>query len=307
MARRVVITGAFSNTGAAVAALLLRHGCEIHTLTRRAPLVGLSSITHAPLLFEPQHLRRELEGAEVFINTYWVRFAAHGCTFGRAVDNIRLLIEAAKEARVTRFVHVSVSNAARGAHLGYYRGKADAEELLRRSGLSYAIVRPTLVVGPSDVLTHNIAWFLRRFPVFFVPRDGAYRLQPVTLNDNAGIIADCALAKTNQEVDAAGPETFTFRDYLGLLATAAGVRPLLIPTPNFVALAATHLVGLLLGDVVLAREELLGLEGDLLTSSCPALGTESVREWLLKNGRSLGRRYIDDTALHARTERGSAI
>ena len=250
-------------------------------------------------------MRRELEGAEVFINTYWVRFAAHGCTFDRAVDNSRLLIEAAKEARVTRFVHVSVSNAARGTHLGYYRGKAEAEQLLRRSGLSYAIVRPTLVVGPSDVLTHNITWFLRRFPVFFVPRGGGYRLQPVTLTDNAGIIADCALATANQEIDAAGPETFTFRDYLGLLATATGVRPLFIPTPNFVALAATSLLGLLLRDVVLAREELLGLQGELLTSSHSALGTESVRDWLLKNARSLGRRYVDDTALHAKA--GAAL
>lgn len=301
MSRRAVVTGAFSNTGAAVARELERRGYAIHTLTRRSPPEG-SSITRAPLLFEREHLRRELAGADVFVNTYWVRFAGHGCTFDRAVDNIRMLADAAKEAGVRRFVHVSVSHAARGTHLGYYRGKAQAEEHIQRSGLSHAIVCPTLVVGPSDVLTSNITWFIRRFPVFFVPRGGHYRVQPVTLEDNARIIADCAEHTTDEHVDAAGPEVFTFREYLGLLAKAARVWRLFLPVPDAIALAAVGLVERFVHDTVLAREELRGLEDELLTSSSPPLGTQSVREWILENGAALGRRYVDDTALHARAE-----
>lgn len=294
------MTGAFSNTGAAVARELARRGYAIHTLTRRSPPAGVAHITRAPLLFEREHLRRELDGADVFVNTYWVRFAAHGCTFERAVENIRLLVDAAKEAAVKRFVHVSVSNAAKGVHLGYYRGKARAEEIVRRSGLSHAVVCPTLVVGPADVLTNNIAWFIRRFPLFLVPRGGRYRVQPVTLDDNARIIADGAESSADLHVDAAGPEVFTFRRYLDLLAKVVGVRRLFLPAPDGVALGATALAGLLLGDIVLAREELRGLEDELLTSASPPLGTQSVRDWLIKNGPALGRRYIDDTALHAR-------
>ncbi len=300
MARRAVVTGAFSNTGAAVARELGRRGWALHTLTRRSPPPELAHVTRAPLTFERDSLRRELEGADLFVNTYWVRFAGHGSTFERAVDNIRLLVDVAKEVGVKRFVHVSVSNAAKGPHLGYYRGKAQAEEYLQRSGLSHAIVCPTLVVGPTDVLTSNITWFIRRFPFFLVPRGGRYRVQPVTLADNARIIADCAEVASDQHVDAAGPEVFTFREYLELLAKVAGVRRLFLPAPDFLALAATALVGLLLGDTVLAREELRGLEDELLTSAKPPLGTESVRAWLTQHGASLGRRYVDDTQLHAR-------
>lgn len=299
MTRRAVVTGAFSNTGAAVATELARRGYALHTLTRRSPPAG-SPITRAPLTFERDHLRRELAGADVFVNTYWVRFAGHGRTFEQAVEHLRLLVDVAKEVGVKRFVHVSVSNAAKGTHLGYYRGKAQAEAYLAKSGLSHAIVCPTLVVGPTDVLTSNITWFLRRFPFFLVPRGGRYRVQPVTLADNARIIADCAEATADQHVDAAGPDVFTFREYLELLAKAAGVRRLFLPAPDFVALAATSVVSLFLGDTVLAREELRGLEDELLFSASPPLGRESVREWLIKNGAALGRRYVDDTALHAK-------
>jgi len=305
MAKRAVVTGAFSNTGAAVARELLRRGYEVHTLTRRSPRADLAQVSRAPLLFAREHLQRELDGANLFVNTYWVRFAAHGCSFDRAVDNIRLLVDAAKTAGVRRLVHVSVSNAASDSNLGYYRGKAEAEQCVKRSGLSHAIVCPTLVVGPADVLTNNICWLLRRFPVFLVPRGGRYRVQPVTLADNARIIADCAEAAVDQQVDAAGPETFTFREYLRLLARVIGVRRLLLPSPDGVAMAATALVSLFLGDTVLAREELGGLEQELLVSAKPPLGTESVSAWLAQNGAALGRHYVNDTALHAKA--GGAV
>ena len=84
-----------------------------------------------------------------------------------------MLLRAAREAGVERIVHVSVSNPSLDSPLGYYRGKAAAEALVRSLGMSYAIVRPTLVVGPHDILVNNIAWFLRRFPLFGMPGSGA--------------------------------------------------------------------------------------------------------------------------------------
>ena len=297
MGRRAVITGAFSNTGVAVARELARRGWQLHTLTRRSAPAG-STVTRAPLVFERDHLRQELQGADLVVNTYWVRFAGHGASFDRAVENIKLLVDVAKEVGVRRFVHVSVSNPDADSRLGYYRGKALAEEHLRLSGLSHAIVRPTLVVGPSDVLTGNLLWLLRRFPFFLVPGDGAYRVQPVTLDDNGRIIADAAEADGDVVVDAAGPEVFTFRAYLELLAEVARVRRLFVPVPNAVALAAVAVVGLVVNDTVLAREELWGLQEERLLSHHPPRGTESVRGWLREHGAALGQRYVNDRALH---------
>ena len=190
MRKRAVITGAFSFTGAAVAAELISREWKVHTLTNRTRPPEAGEITASPLKFDPAYLLEQLQSADLFINTYWVRIPWKGTTFQTGIDNSRLLVEAAVKAKVPRFVHVSVSRAEKGMNLGYYRGKNEVENFITQSGLSYGIVCPTLALGPNDVLTNNIAWFLRRFPFFPVPQGGHYRLQPVTLNDMGRIIAD---------------------------------------------------------------------------------------------------------------------
>ncbi|MCP3914327.1 MAG: NAD(P)H-binding protein [bacterium] len=294
---RAVVTGAFSNIGSAVAGELLRRGFGLHTLTGRHRPPGFEQVTVAPLTFESEHLVRELEGADVLVSTYWIRLSQAGKSFDTAVDDLKLLIDAANRAGVRRFVHVSVSNASLDSILGYYRGKAQVDAALRESGLSHAIVRPTLVVGPHDVLSGNIAWFLRHFPAFPVP-SGVARLQPITLADCGRVIADAAEAADDQDIDAAGPEVYTFREYVELLARACSVRRLVFGAPDWLALASLRLVELFLRDVVLTREELLGLKQELLLSHSSPLGSESVERWLLDNGQGLGRTYINDIDRH---------
>lgn len=296
MARRAVVTGAFSYTGAAVAAELSARGWQVDTLTNRNAPPG-SPIRSSPLRFEREHLRRELSGADAFVNTYWVRLPHGGQSFETAVERSGMLLDAAAAAGVSRLVHVSVSNAAQGRNLGYYRGKAEVEEKVRSLPLAHAIVRPTLVVGPSDVLTANIAWLLRRFPFFPVPAASA-RLQPITLADTARVIADAVEGEGNLELDAAGPEVMTFRQYVALVAQACGVRRLLFGAPGWLALAGLRLVEPLLGDVVLTREELLGLSQELLLSHEPPRGREPVGRWLAAHGDGLGRHYVNDVRRH---------
>lgn len=304
---RVVLTGAFSYTGAAVASELLRRGHTVHTLTNRRPPQGTERITAAPLRFDPAHLARQLQGADAFINTYWVRLPHAGQSFDTAVQRSGVIFDAAARAGVQRVVHVSVSNAAEGTNLGYYRGKDQVEQALRQAGPSFAIVRPTLVVGPADILTNNIAWFLRRFPVFPLPDRGRYRLQPVTLDDNARIICDALDGPDGLELDAAGPEVLTFGEYVRLVARACGVRRWIVSAPGWLSLALLRVVGWILRDVVLTREELLGLEQELLTSHAPPTGQASVRGWLLQNGETLGRDYINDLRRHFSTGKQQAV
>jgi len=298
VAARAVVTGAFGYIGSAVARELLRRGWTVHTLTNRRAPPTAGSVTSAPLRFERGHLERQVAGADVVVNTFWIRLPHAGQDFGTAVERSRLLVDAASAARVGRFVHVSVSNAARGRGLGYFEGKAAVDEAVRGSGLASAIVRPTLVVGPNDVLTSNIAWLLRRLPFFLLPGGGRYRLQPVTLGDTGRIVAAAAEATGNLDVDAAGPEIYAFADYIRLLARACGVRRPMVSAPGWTALGALQAVGPLLRDVVLAPQELEALERELLLSNAPPLGRESVAAWLLANGRSLGLRYVNDMRRH---------
>jgi uncharacterized protein YbjT (DUF2867 family) len=295
--KRVVVTGAFSYTGAAVARELITRGHTVHTLTNREPPPGSAAITHAPLRFDVAELAAQLTKADVLVNTFWVRLPHHGQTFESAVDCSRVLIDAAARARV-RLVHVSVSNAKDGTNLGYYRGKAQVEEAVRSARLSYAIVRPTLIVGPADVLTNNIAWFLRRFPLFPLPGSGRYRLQPITLADVGRLVADAVESTDDMEFDAAGPEAFTFADYVRLVARACNLTRPIVPVPRCLALLGLRLTQPFLHDIVLTREELMGLELELLVSHEPARGRESVRTWIEHHAGTLGQCYVNDLARH---------
>jgi NADH dehydrogenase len=220
--------------------------------------------------------------------------------FDRAVANTRTLLEAAREAGVKRVVHVSVSNPSLDSPLGYYRGKAQAEAIVRSLGVSYAIVRPTLIVGRHDILTNNIAWFLRRFPFFAMPGSGRYRLQPVTLDDTGEILAEAATSAEDLTIDAAGPEVMSFEAYVRAVAAAVGRKARIVYVPPAASLALLRAAGLLVGEVILSREEFEGLATELLVSHEPPRGAQDVREWLNQHGDAIGLRYASEFARHVR-------
>ena len=133
-----VVTGAFSYTGKYIARRLLGAGVRVRTLTghpdREDPFGGAVEV--APLDFaDGAGLRRAMDGAGVLYNTYWVRFARGETTFERAVANSRTLFEAARDAGVSRIVHVSITNADSGSRLPYFSGKGRVEEALKALGM----------------------------------------------------------------------------------------------------------------------------------------------------------------------------
>jgi uncharacterized protein YbjT (DUF2867 family) len=298
-----VVTGAFSYTGRAIAERLLASGETVRTLTRRdAPGDPLADrIETAPLQFaDAAALADSLRGARVLYNTYWIRFERGASTFARAVENTRTLFRAAARAGVERVVHVSVTNASEDSPFPYFRGKAALERELAASGLSHAIVRPTLVFGPEDILVNNIAWILRRAPLFLVPGDGRYRVQPVSVGDTAAICVAAADTVRGQTLDAAGPDTFTFEELVRLIAGAVGVPPRIVHASPGVALALSSLVGRARRDVLLTREELGGLMASLLVSDEPPRGRERFGDWVREEGDRLGRRYVSELARNFR-------
>jgi uncharacterized protein YbjT (DUF2867 family) len=298
-----VVTGAFSYTGSAVARSLIARGFSLRTLTnRKTPLHDPGpAIESFPLQFEDSAaLEQVMSGADIFVNTYWVRYPYVGVTFEDAVKNCRILFEAARTGGVRRIAHVSVSNPGLDSPLAYYRGKAQVEEALRALGSGYAIVRPTLIVGEKDILVDNIAWFLRRFPVFAMPGSGKYRLQPVLLADVGEIVAEAALSAEDVTVDAAGPEIMTFRELVDAISAAIGLRRPVLSLPPSLSLLLLRAVGWMVGEVILSRQELEGLMSERLVSHEPPRGTHNVREWLHEHGDDIGRSYTSEFARHVR-------
>ena len=178
--------------------------------------------------------------------------------------------------------------------LPYFRGKARVVDMLKGLGVPYAIIRPTLVFGEGDLLLNNMAWALRRFPVFPVCGKGGYPVQPVYVEDVAVQAVEAGAQSESSVADAAGPDTISFEALLRLLAYSMGVRVRLVHTPPSVGLALTRLVGLLMRDMALTRDEVVGLMDGLLTSETAPTGTTRLSDWLAENGDGLGRRYVSE-------------
>ena len=273
MPERNVVTGAFSYTGRYIAKELLARGKEVITLTRHpdAENVFQGRILASPMDFrQPDELRRSLEGATCLYNTYWVRFPRQGASFEQAVENTRTLLRAAEAAGVRRVVQITVSNPSEDSPFAYFRGKAQIEKAVRESRLSYAIIRPTLTFGREALLLNNIAWFLRKFPLFAVFGSGKYRVQPVFVADVARIAVEEGQRRENSVIDAVGPETFRFDEFVGLVAKQIRSRSRVIHLPTSMGFFLVRCGGLLVGDVVLTKEEVGALMANLLVSSGPA-------------------------------------
>jgi uncharacterized protein YbjT (DUF2867 family) len=297
-----LVTGAFSYSGSAITERLLGSGRRVRTFTfhpqREHPLQA--RVETFPYRFDdPPALTRNLDGVTTLYNTYWVRFDHGRASFADAIENSRILFSAAERARVERIVHISIANPSIDSPLPYFRGKALVESALAQSGLLHSIVRPTWIFGGErDVLANNIAWILRRTPVFPLPGSGSYLVQPVHVDDLARICIEAAASDRNLTIDAAGPETMPFRELVALIRSAVKSRSPVIPIPPPLMAAAARGLGLLVRDVVLTPDEIRGLMAGLLVSHDPPLGRIAFSEWLDEHKTSIGRSYANELHRH---------
>ena len=299
--KSVVIAGALSYTGKYATRLLLDRGYCVRTLTHhpQRPNPFGERVQVLPYNFnQPDRLSESLRGASTLINTYWVRFPRGQATFGAAVENTRTLISAAKQAGVKRLVHVSIANPSLQSPLGYYRGKAEVEDAVKRSGLAYTILRPAVIFGNEDILINNIAWFLRRFPVFGIPGNGRYAVRPIYVEDMARLLAGAVEQHGNWVLDAVGPETYSFEELVRLIAQHVERTARLIRLPMALAHASTLVTGWMVRDVVLTWEEYKGLMANLLAPEGPPTGETRLGDWLAQNSQSVGQRYASEVARH---------
>ncbi len=294
-----VVTGAFGYSGRYIAARLLEAGHRVRTLThsphRPNPFGG--RVEAHPFHFDrPEQLAESLRGAAVLYNTYWVRYSARDFTHAEAVENTRRLFAAAKAAGVGRVVHVSITNPSEDSDLEYFRGKAACEHILLESGLSYAILRPALLFGGPDILINNIAWMLRHLPVLGVFGAGDYCLQPIYVDDLASLAVEQGAGRESAIIDAIGPETFTYRQLVDVIATAIGRRPRVMSPPPWLGYAVSRVIGAFVGDMIVTRDEIKGLmRGLLCTNSRPA-GWTRLSEWVQQHAETLGVRYASELA-----------
>jgi uncharacterized protein YbjT (DUF2867 family) len=295
-----LVTGAFGYSGRHIARRLLDRGCTVRTLTNSAkrPNPFGDAVAAEPFHFqEPQKLVESLRGVSTLYNTYWIRFNHRQFKFADAIRNTRVLFDAARQAGVERIVHTSITNPSLDSPLEYFRGKAEVEEMLRTSGISHAILRPAVLFGDTpeeSILINNIAWMLRRLPVLGMFGKGDYRLQPIHVDDFADLAVAEGTRRENVTINAIGPETFTYRELVNALSQIIGHWRPIAPTPPWLGYTASLVLGKIMGDVIVTRDEIAGLMSNLLYVDSPPAGTTRLTDWAKQNADSLGRHYANE-------------
>ena len=298
-----VVTGAFGYTGRYITQRLLDDGEAVRTLTRNPAFASPfgDRVDRLPLDFDdPWQLTKGLQGADTLYNTYWIRFARGSVNHDTAVRNSRVLIDAAIAASVRRIVHISITGASADSPLPYFGGKGLVEQAIRESGLAYTIIRPTVIFGREDILINNIAWFLRRFPVFPIAGRGDYPVQPVFVDYVARLAVESASGDRDNSLDAVGPETYSFQELVRKIRETTGGSARLLNLPPSLVYAAGRLMGFALRDVVLTRDEINGLMAGHLVSSEPPTGATRLTEWMSNRRDTLGRHYASELTRHYR-------
>jgi uncharacterized protein YbjT (DUF2867 family) len=293
------VTGAFGYSGKYITRRLLDKGLSVRTLTnsmhRRNPFGDKIKIY--PFNFDnPEKLTDSLKGVSVLYNTYWVRFNYKNFTQDSAVRNTITLIDSAKKAGVERIIHVSITNPSEESHLEYFRGKAKLEKALQESGISYSILRPAVVFGKEDILINNIAWILRRFPIFGVFGDGNYRIQPIYVDDFARLAVEQGKEKEDKIINAIGPETFTYKGLVEEIGKIIGKRRPIISIPPTIGYIIGSIIGKTVNDVFITREEIDGLMADLLYVDAMPAGETRLTDWLRNHAESVGKHYASELA-----------
>ncbi len=297
-----VVTGAFSYSGAAIARELRSAGRQVRTLTghpQRAQ--GEHGIDICPLDFDdPVGLVESLRGATTLYNTYWVRFPHGRIDHEAAVANSRTLFYAALHAGVERIVHVSITHPSITSPYPYFRGKAEVERVLAEVGVSYGVLRPAILFGGDGVLLNNIAWLLRRLPVFAVGGRGDYRIRPIHVDDLARLSVEAGAQRDVTVIDAVGPERPTFVELVGLIRETVGSHAKIVKLPGAVMPALSSALGLALRDVLLSREEYRAMAAGLADTEGASTGTVVLSQWLADHSATLGRRYANEIKRHFR-------
>lgn len=296
-----VVTGSFGYIGKYVTHELLNKGRKVKTITTHPnkPNPFGDKVQGATYNFDnPDKLIETLSGCDTLFNTYWIRFNYRNWSFDKALNNTKTLFECAKKAGIKKIVQISVTNPTESDSLPYYRGKALQEKMLRELGISYSIVRPTLVFGKEDILVNNIAWTIRQFPIVPIFGSGEYKVQPVFVEDIAEIAVSSMESENSETIDAIGSQTYTYKEFLQTIAKELDRNIIFIHVVPSFGIFLGKIISFFVKDVVLTKDELRGLMLNKLTSTQKPNGKTLFSKWLHENRDSVGLIYTSELSRH---------
>jgi uncharacterized protein YbjT (DUF2867 family) len=174
------------------------------------------------------------------------------------------LVEEAKRAGVGHFFYQSALGADKSSWSGYLKTKAEAEEIVKQSGLRFTIFRPSLIIGPWDGFTKKMVDMIKLSPVLPVPGKGNARFQPVYIKDWLKCIAEVikAPAKYLSTYEIGGPEQITYSRMVEIMSEALGRRKTVLNIPMGIMKFSASLLENILASPPVTSDQLRLLEMD---------------------------------------------
>jgi uncharacterized protein YbjT (DUF2867 family) len=246
---KVFLTGSTGFVGSHMLERLLGAGHSVHALVR-------DSATTKPLPQSPGckyftgdivsgvGLQPAIHGCHAVIHMVGI-IAEKGNNTFEAVHQVgtRNVIAAAQRSGISRFIHLSALGVRADGVAAYQTSKWKGEEEVRRSGLEYCILRPSLIFGPGDGFVTQMMEIMRKAPVLRpVPGNGLPRFRPIFIDDVTFCLERALTAESarNRTIELGGADELSLNEVLSEIARCGGSRkpPLHIPMPLMLAAAA---------------------------------------------------------------------
>ena len=227
---------------------------------------------------DPESLRRGVAGCDAVIHLVAIRQGREESFRRVMVDGTRDLLDAAREAGVRRFVHMSALGTSEATKdlVPYYRAKWDSEQLVQAGGIPSVIFRPSFVFGADGGILPTFVKLARLTPVTPIVGSGRQRIQPIWADDVAIYFAE-AVARPDVEgglFELGGPDAVSWNEFWERLKRALRLRRPSIHVPIGLMRMNALLTERLPGNIPLTRDLLTMLEhGDNVVSTDAAVRT----------------------------------
>ena len=243
----ICILGGTGFLGTRLVARLIKDGHRVTVLSRdreqHKHLLVLPGLTLENCdVYDEAQLSERFRGKDVVINLVGIlnERGFGGGGFRRAHTELtRVVLQAGRSAGISRLLQVSALKAAVDAPSYYLRSKGEAEKLIRESGASFdwTIFQPSVIFGPGDSFLNRFANLLASVPLVFPLARPNTRFQPVLVDDVIEALIRCLRGgpSDGQTYELGGPQVYTLREIVQLVAKLTGHRRWIIGLPNFAA------------------------------------------------------------------------
>lgn len=251
-AKPVLVTGASGLVGTHTCRALAARGWKIRALVRNPEkaagrLAGLPADIVTADIRDRDALSAAMRGTSAVVHLAAIAIERRGQSYETVNAAATLaVLDAARDAGVTRLVHMSQNGASNRSPSRFLRSKGIAETHVRASELEWTVVRPSVIVGPEDEFVNVLARLVRLTPLVFpLPGGGQARFQPIAVRDVAQVVSESLdrPATIGEVYDIGGPAPLSLRQMTERILTAMGERRAIIGVPvaamrPLVALAA---------------------------------------------------------------------